>query len=543
MVIKSLKIKILLIVSILLWIILHIPGVIYGTKDLPLHQSYVGDEQAPINGALHMLEEKSILGIRNHATAYYGPVFSIISIPPIVLDAGIKFIKGEIHNANDYKNSIIFDWGEIVLFSRMISVLCSILLLFSVYFYLKPKEQNNFSKLAFVGVLLVASNYYVFEYSHFFKHWIYIITTLTVQWWSLRIILEKRGGKIWWFIHWLATFCAIGISYFSAINLVMWIPVLLKWLKGREYLQLKYFFRLTYVTIISTLLSILWHPIIIIRYLGIAGVKSVSSSGGSAGVQNLFNLSDTSFDYYSNILFLNHLPIIFVLVIFTVLFWEEKIYKRIQIWILLLPGIFNFLLFVPPAHHEGRYMLPSILSMLLLTGFLLIEYWSKIKSKVAKVFIAVLLGVTVLIHLVNIVGWIKVYAEGPVEQAMITKVLDKAKEGKSKVLLVQNYIAGHVHTKEAYARYARGFKKENFNLYKEIADTPAPEGLQLLDATYILEKDYLANEKIGDKYDQVVLLKVPRKDLKEINQFDFIDENIFRVWNYFDLMPTYTYIK
>ena len=48
-----------------LWAGAHTAGVLYGTKDIPLHESYIGDEPSPVHGALHMLDKKSILGLRN----------------------------------------------------------------------------------------------------------------------------------------------------------------------------------------------------------------------------------------------------------------------------------------------------------------------------------------------------------------------------------------------------------------------------------------------------------------------------------------------
>lgn len=533
------KIKIAVLVLVVVWCASHIPGIIYGTQNLPLHQSYVGDEQSPVNGAFHILEEKSLLGLRNVWTVYYGPIFSIVAVPAVLYDAGIKYINGEVRTAEHYKNSVIFDWGKIVVAARFIAVIFSVAFLFAIYYFLKPNKKDGFFVNGLIVVILLASNYFFFEYSHFFKNWIFAVSILGSQWLSLKKILDD--GKVrWWVIHGAATIFAAGISYVSLGQLVMWLPVLIGWIRHRNWQMFIPFARLAYSIGISMLLIILWHPIILFRYFSMVGVGS-ENVANTFGQQNPVMISAGSLAYYGTLIVLNLLPLIVAGIILLVSLWRKKIYARSEFWIILLPGVFYFVMFGPAPHHEGRYMLPTIISLVILIGFLFVEYKKEASSKFVLNTVYVLFGLYLIFHLACIGKWIHIYSQGPIEKEMLSRVLERSKRGEDKVLLVQNYIAGHVHTREAYAKYARDFNKEKFDLYKEILKAPLPQDLEHLNATYVIKKDYESNPDLAKDFDQVVVFNNPRPS--DMNQFDFVDEKIYRIWKYWDVMPSYTYIK
>jgi len=524
---------------IVFWLALHIPGIMYGTKQLPLHQSYIGDEQSPVNGALHILEDKSLLGLRNVSTLYYGPVFSLVILPAVLIDAGIHYISGAVRSAEDYKNFILYDWGGIVIWGRIIAVLFSLFGLLAVYKFLEgEKNRYGFNTAALIGTGLLAVNFYFFEYSHFIKHWIFIVTALLIELWTLRRIVEGCGSK-WWILHALAALFAAGISIISLGYLVMWIPVLVKWLRASETAQLRRFARLVYSIIIGVLLIVLWHPYVITRYLGFLGLGG-DFGGGLGDTQNPLGVGAGSADYYGTLIGLNHLPLIIVLLVFFVTLWKTRIWAKWQVWAITLPGILNLLLFVPAEHHEGRYMLPTIVCMIVLVGYLYGEYVRKPQGRVSKIIIGTLLVSYVLFHMVHIGKWIDVYSRGPVEESTIEKVLQNAASGKQRTLFVQAYIMGYPHTKEAYTTYMKDFNKGGINLYSEILKAPDPTSAPLLDATYITLGQYEKDTAITEKFDQVWVRHEPRV---ELNQFDYIDENITRVWWYDELMPQYSRIK
>jgi len=538
---KHHKIYVFVVALVLLWGCLHIPGIIYGTSQLPLHQSYVGDEQSPVNGAFHILESKSLFGLRNVWTVYYGPVFSVLALPAVIADAGIKYLKGDIHSAQDYKQSVLFDWGNIVIFCRIISVLFAIGFLCALYYFFKSSIKKSFSKEALLMVSLLAVNYYFFEYSNFFKHWIFAMSALGMQWLSLKYILEDKGKK-WWIIHVIVTLFAAGVSYVSLSHLIIWIPVIVSWIRRKEWTKFIPLIRMFYTVIMGMLLIIWWHPVILFRYFSMVGIGN-ENVGNSLNLQNPLLVSGGSLLYYCTLVILNCLPLIIAGILLVIALWKEKIYARLEVWIIALPGIFYFILFAPAPHHEGRYMLPTIVSLVVLVGYLYIEYRKLQRSQIYTRWVVGLLILYALFHAIHIAGWIGVYSQGPGEQAMIHHVLSVAKEGKTHALIVQGYIAGHVHTLEAYKNYALSHDKGNLSLYKEILSTPSPTGVDLLDATYVPFDQYEKDPSIAKDFDQVVIMNVPRKDLGELNQFDFIDESIMRIWHARDLLPSYTYLK
>jgi len=536
------KRSIVLIISafLLIWVVSHIPGIRYGTTDLPLHQSYVGDEQSPVNGALHMLQEKSLLGLRNKWTVYYGPTFSTLAILSVLADAAVKFVKAEIKSANDYKHSILFDWGGIVVGIRTTALLFATIFLLALYHFFKPRQEDNFSYDALIVTSLMAINFYFFEYSHFFKHWIFIISALGIQWLTLKKIVEG-GEKKWWILHATAVIFAAGVSYISLANLIMWVPHLVGWIRNRDWKRLCSFGRMTYAIVIAVLLIILWHPIILFRYFSMAGIGA--DVANTLGAQNPFNISFESISYYSTLVGLNHLALLLAGAVLVVSLWKTRIYAQKYTWVILLPGIFSFIFFAPAPHHEGRYMLPTVVALVVFVGYLLLEYKRQAYSKKVLYFVYILLAINALYHLAHIGKWMSVYADGPAEKTMLETVVERSSAGKKSILLVQSYIAGHIHTLEAYERYANTHGKSGLNLYKEILSRPLPREYHPIDATYVREEYYRSHPELLQKYDQVVLLNTPRKEKNEINQFDYIDENIFRIWRYREVLPNYIFVK
>ena len=97
----------------LFWGILHIPGIVYGTQNTPLHISYMtADEQSPINGALHILESRSLQAVRSATALYYGPIFAIVAVPAVAADFIVKLVYGMVSGAQSYKDLVVWNWGR-----------------------------------------------------------------------------------------------------------------------------------------------------------------------------------------------------------------------------------------------------------------------------------------------------------------------------------------------------------------------------------------------------------------------------------------------
>lgn len=511
------------------WLIAHIPGIIYGTKNLPLHQSYVGDEQSPVNGALHILKDKSLLAVRNTTVLYYGPVFALIAVPPVVADFGTKYILGNVSGAESYKNLLFFDWGGIVIYARIITVFVSLLSLLYIYniiyFALASSESVKKIKIAFLGVLLVAFNFYFFEYSHFFKHWPFLIFLLLVQIYHLSKIADSdKPEHKDYIIFTIASALSVGISYFSALYLIALVPVLIKWFKNiSKYKQhIVWLMRYLGIFLVLIIIILVWHPYPFIRLLM-----------GRAGT--LFGNEESSIIYYSKLILLNHLPLVLSGLIIS-LFFFKKFSSRIVMLlsICITVSVANFMFFSSQLHYEGRYMLPTIITVLIAFAVIITEINI---NKPIKMITIVCIYTYFIFHGMHIIQWIRIYSQGPLESKVIKKVIELQGE-KQDVLLIQNYIAGYAHTKNAYQDYIKRYNKQNINLYKEIVTVPTPHNVTPLNLYYRKQKDF----KISDikLYDHVIYIYEPRS---EINQFDFFDEDITRLWYHRELSPSFYMLK
>lgn len=534
---------ILLTLLAVVWTVLHVPGVLYGTQNTPLHISYVGDEQSPVNGALHMLNERSILGLQNVPTLYYGPVFAVIATPAVVADFIVAVTSDGVRTAQAYRDRVIWDWGGIVIWARITVVLASILGFYFMYKVLMTHTCNpsQSSILALSGTTLVALNYYYFQYSHFFKHWIFVLVILLIQVYLTILLFETDGKNIsHWISHGVLGVAGFGISYISMLFYVAFIPTAIcLWRIGEDART-----RLVkYVLLVSAggLAVILWHPHAFIRYLGFLGVGQ--STGGLGDTQSPLGTGESSWAYYAVEIIWNHLPVLLALTILIITLRKTKTLRLTTwAWILGSMAVINLFLFAPSEHHEGRYMLPTIVMTLLVTAVLLMQYFcSPHRSRWVTWSVVTLLVIYGIYHIAHVGRWVYVYAQGPAEKNMIEEVLALQRSTDKPVALVQSYIAGHVHTREAYRAYIEKRGREDVNLYKAIMGTSLPEDVEPLDVRYIWPQEYEQDPSVVDGYEVVYKLENRRPD--ELNQFDYMDENLLRLWYWDELMPRYMRIK
>lgn len=529
---------------LVVWIAFHIPGIQYGAQQPPLHITHVGDEQVSVNSALRVLNEKNLLAFRNREMQYYGPMFVVADLPGVAADFVWKYLTGVVQTAEEYKRYILWDWGGILLWIRatgLLSMALGLVVLYKLFdtVTLNPTRSRYLPYLApvFVGI-----NYFYFQYSHFAIHWSYVIPCLFLQLYTLVRIVETGGSKrSLWVIHGVATAVSFGVSYFSILFLSMWLPVLWRMWKDRSRQLLQGFLYLGGWLSVAFLLIIWWHPHAFFRIISFMGIGEPLHNIGDA--QNPFVLTDTSFDFYLTQLFVNQMPIVIAFLALVALLWRKGIARSWVFWMLLLPGIMNFLLFAPAAHHEGRYNLPTLLSLILACIYAFVLYCEEKPSQIkrySRVVLNTLFSCYVVFHLVHVGLWIHIFAKGPVELEAIRTALDLQGSGSS-VLIVNMYLLGYPHTKEAYRAFAKYWGFGDIPLYREMYATPLPDDRVPLDARYLSTKDFEKNPSIVQEYDHVLLRIEQRKG--EWNQFTYFDENILRNWFYRDFSPTYVVVK
>jgi hypothetical protein len=273
------------------WVLMHLPGILYGAHATPLHVTYVGDEQVSVNSALRTLNEKSILAFRNREMQYYGPMFVVLDTPGVVADFAIKYVTGVVHSAEEYKQYIIWDWGGIIRNIRLTALLSMLLGLVVVYKLAGTRTLNPSGSryLPYLTTALLAVNFHFFEYSNFSIHWAYVLPLLFVQWYTLVRILETAGSeKKYWVAHAAAVVISFGVSYMSLIYLAMWWPALWTIWRTRDGVLFKKWLAMMGGTGLLSALIVWWHPYAFFRIISFMGIGAPMHNQGDA--QNPFVL-------------------------------------------------------------------------------------------------------------------------------------------------------------------------------------------------------------------------------------------------------------
>jgi len=521
------------------WVALHIPAATYGTDKLALHMSYIGDEQAPVNGALHILEDKSLLGLKNLTTVYYGPILSVLALPAIIGDFATHFVRGDIAGAQDYKTYLLYNWGGIVLYARLTSVLAGFAGLIFLLKILSTKTVNSSGNrlVPWVGTLLLATNFMYFEYASFFRHWIFIIALLLGQIYYLIKIDEGDvlSTKRYWVYEVFLTVTSFGISYVGAIFQVLWIPVLVRWIFGKKTKELKYF--VYYVISVITLgaLVVWWHPYAFFRILGLTGVSAPLTSLGSI----LEPSSQSSFAYYGQILFLNNLALLSAGILLVGFLTSQALIRHAYwIWVFIFPALANLIVFSLPTHHEGRYVLPTVVLLVACSAALFVHAASRVEFRgVIKVAVGTLISSYLVFHILSVGQWLRVMNERPSEYSAITRILELQKTTpQAKTLALHGYLFGHAHTKDAYIQYAKQTHKENIDLYKALIQSKTfsnPEDLNV----FYQPLDTPITKNLIKNFDHIVIRYIPKMD------YDPFDANMLNLWFYKDFDDKYTFLK
>ncbi len=536
------------VVALSVWIALHIPAIRYGTQDLPLHQSYIGDEQSPINGALHILETKNLLGLRNLPTVYYGPVFSAIALPGIVVDFAQKYITGAIHSTVDYKNYILWDWGGILRNSRLLSVLVGFLGLWALYLLLMTDTVNPSKNrsLALIGVALLAFNFYFFEYTSFFRHWIYVITGLIAQiYFLVRMIEDREHLKkyyIWQGMLFVGTF---GISYLSVLSQIIFLPVLIKWFKDKDKEMLKAFSIYVMCLVIPLVLVVLWHPRSFLRLINLTGGDLTGL--GNGGWTSEPEVAGFSFLYYAQIIFYNHIALIGTWAILLFVAIKQRLHKQYIFWLPISLALIYYLAFALMGHHEARYILPVIVALIVSTSILFVMNFQRL-LRPFKIVATLLLISSFLYHIISICFFEKAMIAGPIEKQAIAEAL--AYQGihpDARQLFIEWYLLGYPHTKESYKDYADNYiysrtkNPTGGDLYQAMLATPFPNNVIPLNVFEMHPDVASSSNDLIKSYDRVVYRHQPAIDNKLPP--DFLEINLTRYWMRDAWSDTFTTIK
>lgn len=537
--------KIIILIGCLfaVWVAIHLPAIFYGTENLPLHMSYIGDEQSPVNGALHILADKSLLALRDLSTVYYGPVFSIIALPAVLLDFMTRFITGAVSSVADYKNFILWNWGGIVVFARLIAVSVGFLGLVGLFKLLSTKTFNPFKSplLPIIGTAVLATNFFYFEYASFFKHWIFICALLLWQLYCMvKIFEETEHSKRYWVYVAILSGISFGVSYLSLVFQIMWLPLLFSWWKTGNNAQLKKFFMFATGVFLLMVLIVVWHPHAFERIMGLT--RGDLTNTDTMALSTEIQATGFSFIYYGSILLNNNLPIVTALGILAFISRSRRLFKNIFLWVVLLPLSIYMAIFWTFSHHESRYILPVLIFLITLTFFLAGQMGDVLRSnRILRTALTSLLIFYFAFNIIHLGKWLSIMHEGPQEQTAIKYIIAlEEKTPNGKTLFRGYYLLGHVHTKDAYRDYADRFHKSGFNLYQAIDAGTLPAGVPQL-RTYYSRPDEPFPKKALSQYEHIIYRYEPK--LEQKLDPDFMEVDLTRLWFYKSFEDRYTLLK
>jgi hypothetical protein len=509
------------------------------------------DEQSGINGALHILKEKSLFGLRNEHTLYYGPVLAVFAVPAAVVDFGFKYITGAVSGPEAYKDSIVWDWGGILVWSRLTATLVGYTSLIAVFllfctFTINPSQTRW---TPYVATVVFASGHLFFEYMGFFRHWVFIITFLLWQLYlAIRIVEVTENTKKLWVLQAALTVASFGISYLSAMYQLFWLPLLYMWIRARDWVHIRTFAWYLVGVVVGAACMIWWHPYAFVRILGLVGILEPTNI---APVLDLAvqESKKTSFYFYAHVVFFELLPL-FALVGILTAYLKKRVFEvgnGYVLWMLFIPALANYLVFSIPTLHTVRYMFPTVV-LLILFACVLFSYAVSVLGvrHVAIRTSYAIIGIFVLMNSVQIVGWLRMVHAGPAERSTIVpQVLAwQAEKPGTNTLLIKNWPLGYVHTHDAYVHYVSHFNKSSYDLWQYILTLNPPEGSTPINV-YYKHYPYMVTEEDYAEYDHIVMHSIPATsaDIIVESPEDEVDYWPWHVWQYTKYQELYEIIK
>lgn len=529
----------LVLIGLVLWLAFHVPSIQYGASDLPLYITHIGDEQVPVNGALHVLNEKNILALRDANKAYYGPIMVMLAVPATLLDyARVSLLEG-VSSAVEYRNYVVWNWGGILTFGRILAVVTSFvgLVIFFRILLLPEINPKKYLLPAFLMTTLLATEYFYFHYTAQFRHWAFLNVILLSQLY-LYFLLKRTGFQSWWYwgLQALLTITTFGISYLGALFNLVWATDIFRWLrnpKGHKSSLIR-FSAYSVSVLVGAGLIVLWHPYAFFRLFGI--VSSDLTKDTSSSVLEEDYGTSLSFNYYGELFLNNHLGIVIAGVFLLWLIWMSR--KKITIGGYVIPVVILLvsyvLLFGLQSHHSTHYFLPAIVLVHLLVSILFIGV-----SNISKVGLnqflwiaaAFFFGTQLAFNGAVIHKLLEVLRDGPPELTLAEHLISMQEREGGNVLLSGCGPIGVPHTREAYEDFAGRAERYKTNLYSTILSEgfPFPADVTLLDAYY--DDNLPTGERLNSgQYDRVVLCNIFNAE-DDPNKRLIFETRLLNYWN------------
>lgn len=535
------------------WIGSHLPAVFFGVNQTPLHVSYwTADEQSGVNGALHILKERSVLGLRNADVLYYGPVMGLVGVPAPALDFLSKYLSGSVRDADDYKDAVVWDWGGVLAWARLVTVAGAFVGLLGIYALFRTSTFNPALTwwLPCAATCVAAASYSYFIYSSFFRHWIFVVVVLIWQLYIATRIHEvnEKGRLRLWTLQAVLTAVTFGISHVGIMFQVFWLPLLIMWLGNGAWERVKEFAAYVFASLVGMALMIWWHPYAFERILGLVGLRDVPQRVAELDLTNN-TTALASLEFYVQLIILAILPLLVMAAVLA--FRARRSGERTNImrssiaWMLLLPAAVNLVVFSFPDLHVSRYVFPATL-LLILFFMMYIGRSIAASSRVTVQRIALaFVGTFIVLNVVQNIGWLRMVSAGPPERATIVPQLYAIYEQKpnASVLILKGWPLGVVHTNAAYADFMTRYQKGKSELWQYLTTHEPPTDVVRLNAYYARDEQTFLSQK--DAYDYAVRYSPPPvgKDVTPLSPTDEFEIRPWNVWRYSRFQERYDLLE
>ncbi len=529
------------------WVLFHTGSITYGTQHVPLHTSYIGDEQAPVYGALFMLKDMNPLGLRNEHAVYYGPLLSMIAVPAIVSDLGTKVLLREVNSPTDYRDAILWDWGGVVVFLRITAALISFLGVLAMFLLFRTRTLNPSGArlIPWIASGLLASNYLYFAYGALFKHWVVVVTILLWQLYCVLMLYERtEGRRVYWVASIILGVVSFGVSYLPVMYHVMWVPLAVTWIVRRDMARIKEFVWAGLAYVIGCILVVWWHPYAFIRMLGMVGIgEPLDQLGAILDVTTVVGSTNSFLPYAFVILSSLHLLLVAVVL---VVYRLPRGWWRGQLWVpvILAPALVHYVIFSIPTQHVSRYMLPTT-TLLLVFGVALFAhlYAHNNRQILGFRFVVAMTILATMLNLYYVIGRERMMFAGPPDTHMIARILAwQEKDATTRTLVVQHGPLGHPHTKEAYQKFLTEDERR-MTTWSQLLASPAPTNVPALNVEYLRDRDQYSAES-ATTFNHVVRLDLaPLKEGTMDTRGDVFDVMPWRVWSFEQYRNRYTILK
>ncbi|MFH1077818.1 MAG: hypothetical protein V1745_00835, partial [Patescibacteria group bacterium] len=439
---------------------------------------------------------------------------SVMALPPVLADAGIKAVTAGVRSADAYRAAVTYDWGGVLYLARWIAVLIGLLGLVGTMRLLMHPSVNPSRRvwIAVVTAVILGTSFFYFKYSHEFRHWIFIVASLPWTAWFLLRADESESKKPWVALAAL-TLAGFGVSYISLLYQIMWFPFLVRWIRRHDRARLIRFGWYCGALLLGMAALVAWAPDPYLRLWRMSRTEGYRST-----------LSFPGLWFYVKVIVLNH-PFItaaYVLLVGYGLTFR-RLYAATWFQAVCLAIAVHFTFFASSQGFVPRYSMPIVLFMILSVGGVVAMEWDRIKA--IRPFMVAIVGLTVaafLFQSANDIQWMRLASAKPVEMKA-AEYVRSLPQGTS-VLFVGRLLPAW-HDSASFLAYASSCLPYESDLYPYMASLPAPDGQKPLSMTYWC-KDAAPPAEVTDAYDVVI------RPEGEFMDSAYFEERIVRLWQW-----------